>query len=212
MWLPLLDSKFDGRYDDLPATYIWARTRRMSGARDRNGREVMGWIEGGYETLIDAVARRVRLMGGEFHTGAAVEQIVYERGRVVGVRIDGVFTPYDAVLCTLTPPQRMRLFAPDVLDLLPVDGCRYLGVICLVLKTSKSITPYYTLNITDRQVPLTTIVETTHVTDPATSADTWSTSRATSTPATAIPSCLPSAWRLSISPGPGGSSPRSPTM
>ena len=30
LWMPLLDSKFDGRYDDLPATYIWARTRRMS--------------------------------------------------------------------------------------------------------------------------------------------------------------------------------------
>ena len=28
LWRPLLDSKFDGRYDDLPATYIWARSRR----------------------------------------------------------------------------------------------------------------------------------------------------------------------------------------
>ncbi len=27
LWMPLLDSKFDGRVDDLPATYIWARTR-----------------------------------------------------------------------------------------------------------------------------------------------------------------------------------------
>ena len=31
---PLLDSKFDGHYDDLPATYLWARTRRMSKTRD----------------------------------------------------------------------------------------------------------------------------------------------------------------------------------
>ena len=37
LWLPLLDSKFDGRFDDLPATYIWARTRRMSGTRDAAG-------------------------------------------------------------------------------------------------------------------------------------------------------------------------------
>src|SRR5712691_7561011 len=34
MWRPLLDSKFDGRFDDLPATYLWARTRRMSKERD----------------------------------------------------------------------------------------------------------------------------------------------------------------------------------
>jgi protoporphyrinogen oxidase len=166
LWLPLLDSKFDGRYGDLPATYIWARTRRMSGARDRAGHEIMGWIEGGYERLIEAVSRRIRLMGGELHTDCPVEQIVCEGGRVVGVRVDGVVHRYDSVLCTLTPPQRMRLFAPNVLDRLPPDGCRYLGVVCLVLRTSKSISPYYTLNITDRGVALTTIVETTHVTDP----------------------------------------------
>ena len=36
LWRPLLDSKFDGRFDDLPATYMWART---GGCRDaRQGR------------------------------------------------------------------------------------------------------------------------------------------------------------------------------
>ena len=76
MWAPLLDSKFDGHYDDLPATYIWARTRRMSKTRDRSGAEVMGWLEGGYQTLIDALERRIVELGGEIHTGVAVEQIV----------------------------------------------------------------------------------------------------------------------------------------
>jgi protoporphyrinogen oxidase len=31
---------------------------------------------------------------------------------------------------------------------------------------SRSVSPYYHLNITDRRVPLTTVVETTHVVDP----------------------------------------------
>jgi hypothetical protein len=39
-------------------------------------------------------------------------------------------------------------------------------VICLVLRTRRSVSPYYHLNITDRRVPLTTVVETTHVVDP----------------------------------------------
>ena len=73
LWAPLLDSKFDGRYDDLPATYIWARTRRMSTTRDKGGREVMGWLEGGYQTLIDALERdpRARRRGAR---GDAVER------------------------------------------------------------------------------------------------------------------------------------------
>ena len=29
IWKPLLDSRFDGAYEELPATYLWARTNRM---------------------------------------------------------------------------------------------------------------------------------------------------------------------------------------
>jgi hypothetical protein len=39
-------------------------------------------------------------------------------------------------------------------------------VICLLLRLRRSLSPYYHLNITDRRVPLTTVVETTHVVDP----------------------------------------------
>ncbi len=166
LWEPLLDSKFDGRYDDLPATYIWARTRRMSRTRDRSGAEVMGWLEGGYQTLIDALEARIRALGGEIHTGTAVEEIVGSGPRAEGLVVDGRFRPFDFVLCTLAPPMARRLLSPALQELAPADHCRYLGVVCLLLRTSRSVSPYYHLNITDRRVPLTTVVETTHVVDP----------------------------------------------
>jgi protoporphyrinogen oxidase len=166
LWLPLLDSKFDGRLDDLPATYIWARTRRMSGARDSTGRETMGWLEGGYERLIEALADRVREMGGALHTGRPVDRIVAGDAGATGVVIDGQLQPFDAVLCTLAPPQRAALLEPALAGRVTPDGLRYLGVICLLLRTERSVSPYHTLNITDRRVPLTTVVETTHVVDP----------------------------------------------
>jgi len=166
LWQPLLDSKFDGRYDDLPATYLWARTRRMSKTRDSAGREVMGWLEGGYETLIAALADRIRSLGGTIHAGTAVDQIVGQDGHVTGVALDGSLIPYDLVVCTLVPPLARKLLTPDLAATAPEDHCRYIGVICLLLRTTKSISPYYTLNITDRRIPLTTVVETTHVVDP----------------------------------------------
>ena len=46
------------------------------------------------------------------------------------------------------------------------DRCRYLGIVCLVMRLRRSLSPWYTLNITDRRVPLTAVVETTHVVDP----------------------------------------------
>jgi protoporphyrinogen oxidase len=166
LWRPLLDSKFDGSYDDLPATYIWARTRRMGSTRDRSGREVMGWLEGGYQTLVDALEERIRELGGEIHAATPVEQIAGSRGRVAGLVVGGRFRPFDYVLCTLAPPQARRLLAPELAAAVPPDHCRYLGVVCLLLRVKRSVSPYYHLNITDRRVPLTTIVETTHVVDP----------------------------------------------
>ena len=166
LWRPLLDSKFDGRYEDLPATYIWSRTRRMGKTRDRSGREMMGWLEGGYQALVDALELRVRELGGEVHAGTPVEQIAGANGRATGLVVGGRFRPFDFVLCTLAPPQARRLLAPELAALAPDDHCRYLGVVCLLLRVTRSVSPYYHLNITDRRVSLTTIVETTHVVDP----------------------------------------------
>lgn len=166
LWKPLLDSKFDGRYDDLPATYIWSRSRRMSTTRDRGGREVMGWPQGGYQCLIDALAQRIVGLGGEVRPATPVDRIVGGPGAVTGVVVNGDFRPFDFVLCTLAPPQARRLLSPDLAVRAPEDRCRYLGVICLLLRVSRSVSPFYHLNITDRRVPLTTIVETTHVVDP----------------------------------------------
>jgi protoporphyrinogen oxidase len=166
MWKPLLDSKFDGRFDDLPATYLWARTRRMTKTRDKSGREIMGWLEGGYETLIAALVEKIRELGGEIHAGTAVDQIVGSPAGVAGLVVEGRFRPFDSVLCTLLPSLAHRLLAPELHGSVPEDHCRYLGVVCLLVRTSESISPYYTLNITDRRIPLTTVVETTHVVDP----------------------------------------------
>lgn len=166
LWGPLLDSKFDSRYEDLPATYLWARTKRMSKTRDKAGRELMGWLEGGYQRLVEALAERIRELGGVIHAGVAVERLEGTARRVDGIVVDGEVQEFDSVLCTLLPPQAQSLLPQGVAELAP-DHCRYLGVICVIVRTDRSVSPYYTLNITDRRIPLTTVVETTHVVDPA---------------------------------------------
>ena len=166
LWRPLLDSKFDGRFDDLPATYIWARSRRMSKTRDSSGREVMGWLHGGYQTLIDALEARILELGGEIYAATAVDEIAGDAGGATVLVVDGRFRPFDFVLCTLAPPMARRLLTPALAARAPADHCRYLGVVCLLLRVVRSVSPFYHLNITDRRVPLTTVVETTHVVDP----------------------------------------------
>jgi protoporphyrinogen oxidase len=167
IWRPLLDSKFDGRYDDLPATYLWARTRRMSATRDKAAREVMGTIDGGYQVLADALGREIRRLGGEIHLNTSVSHVPAAGGRALGVVVDGGLRPHDYVVTTQLRPGLQGLLAPELDAALGADPNRYLGVVCVVARVAKSISPYYALNITDRRIPLTTVVETTHVIDPA---------------------------------------------
>ena len=167
LWRPLLDSKFDGRYDDLPATYMWARTRRMAGTRDGAGREIMGTLEGGYQRMIDALADRIRSLGGSIETGMTVTDIEPADGGGATLRAGGESRRFDLVFSTLLPEQGRRLLGAEYAAAAPADHCRYLGVLCLIVRTRESVSPYYTLSLTDRSVGLTTVVETTHVTDPA---------------------------------------------
>jgi protoporphyrinogen oxidase len=167
LWKPLLDSKFDGRYDDLPATYLWSRTRRTAGTRSKGGREVMGWIEGGYQVMVDRLADRIRSRGGEVHTSTPVRHVpVSASGRALGVVLDDSLREHDTVVTTQLRPHLRGLLAAPLEAALGPDKNRYLGIVCLVARVRRSVSPYYALNITDRRVPLTTVVETTHVVDP----------------------------------------------
>ena len=167
LWRPLLDSKFDGTFDDLPATYLWARSRRMSKTRDRSSSEVLGTLDGGYQTLVDRLADRIRANGGEVLTRTPVTRVASSDGRALGVVTARGFQPYDHVASTLLPAFTAPLLSDDLAAAVGPDEFRYLGVVCLVMRLRRSLSPWYTLNITDRRVPLTTVVETTHVVDPA---------------------------------------------
>ena len=167
LWAPLLDSKFDGHYDDLPATYLWSRMRRTAGTRSKGGREVMGAIEGGYQALVDRLAERIRSLGGEVHTSTPVRHIpASASGAAIGVVTDAGLQAHDTVVTTQLRPNLDGMLADDLQRQLGPDPLRYMGIVCVVARVKKSVSPYYAINITDRRVPITSVVETTHAVDP----------------------------------------------
>jgi protoporphyrinogen oxidase len=140
--------------------------RRTAGTRDRSGQEVMGWIHGGYQELVDRLGREIERRGGTIRTSTAVSAIPSQGGRALGVVVDGRLHSHDLVLTTQLRPTLDTLLSGELRDALGPDRNRYLGIVCLVMRVRKSVSPYYALNITDRSVPITSIVETTHAVDP----------------------------------------------
>ncbi|MBI5302392.1 MAG: NAD(P)/FAD-dependent oxidoreductase [Chloroflexi bacterium] len=168
IWKPMLKAKFDGGFENTPATYIWARMVRTRSTRSgANQKEMSGHLIGGYATLMQAMAQKIESAGGKIHLKTPVQQVVLEQNRARGIRIRDTVREFDAVVVTMQAPVFRRLIpdAPaEYHDLLGKTD--YLGIVCPLLVLDKPLTGYWTLNITDDRVPFTGVIETTAYIDP----------------------------------------------
>lgn len=168
IWRPLLKAKFDGGFDDVPATWIWSRLVRMKSTRDgANQKEEAGHLIGGYMALIEAMAAEIRTRGGRIFLKQPVQEIAIEEDQAVGLYLSGELIPYDAVACTVQAPIFSRLIpnAPAGYRQALTDQ-EYLGIICPLVVLDRPLSGYWTLNITDDSIPFTGIIETTAYIDP----------------------------------------------
>ena len=121
---------------------MWARTRRMAGTRDSAGREVMGCARGRLPALIDALAERIRELGGEVagRHGGATDRATRRprRGVVVDGRLRAGSTTSSA---RSLPPQGRRLLGAELAERRRADHCRYLGVHLPVVRTRRERQP-----------------------------------------------------------------------
>lgn len=168
IWRPMLKAKFDGSFDDTPATYIWSRLVRTKSSRGgASQKEEAGHLIGGYITLIQAMARRIESAGGKIHLRTPVAEVMIEQGRACGLRIGQDVRPFNAVAVTMQVPILRRLIpgAPEDYHRF-LDQTDYLGIVCPLLVLDRPLTNYWTINITDDQIPFTGIIETTTYIDP----------------------------------------------
>ena len=168
IWQPLLRAKFDGEFDNTPATYIWSRLVRMKSTRGgANQKEEAGHLIGGYITLIKAMADKIESTGGKIFLKTPIEEIYIENATARGVRIEGELRTFDLVVATLQTPVFTRLIPnadPQYLEYL--NKTEYLGIIASLLVLDRQLTKYWTLNITDDTIPFTGVIETTSYIDP----------------------------------------------
>jgi protoporphyrinogen oxidase len=168
IWKPMLNAKFDGGFENTPATYIWSRLVRVKSTRSGvNQKEESGHLIGGYITLIKALTREIEEAGGKVYLRQAVKEIVFDEDRAVGIKVGEEFRSFDAVAATLQTPIFQRLIPNarnDYLDFL--SKTQYLGIIAPLLVLDRPLSGYWTLNITDESLPFTGVIETTTYIEP----------------------------------------------
>jgi protoporphyrinogen oxidase len=165
-WYPLLKVKFDDYHDQVSAAWIWHRIHRVIRSRKTPlHKEMLGYLTGGTDTLVDALVSESVRCGTTMRPGQQVARILADAGRVTGVETkDGARWNFDRVVSTVPLPLFLGM-APD----LPADYRRqlsaieYTAVVCVTLRLTQSFSKYYWLNVNDPRVPFNGCIEYTNL-------------------------------------------------
>ena len=98
LWRRLFELKFFEHADRVSAAWIWTRIKRIGTSRRSLMQEQLGYIDGGSQTLVEALVEAIERLGGTIRLAAATREVVVADGRVTGIRTDAGTDPVDAVI------------------------------------------------------------------------------------------------------------------
>jgi protoporphyrinogen oxidase len=156
---------------------MWATIRRLYGARGTGAKqEKMGYWRGGYHSLLDLAQQILVKRGVSVVTGDPVQKIEPEPGdggsgnrRAARISIETRRgrRRFDRVLLTVPCPEALKLVKTDGDSYWSnLQAVEYLGVVSILLVLRRSLSPDYVINLLDRDLPFTGIVETTNIIPP----------------------------------------------
>ena len=164
LWKQLFDQKFHHHANHLSAAWIWSRIRRLGRSRDAFFRERLGFLEGGSETLLNAMRDAIVARGGEIRLSTPVERVVIEDGCVKGVVTNGRVETFDRCVSTIPLP-----YVPGVFRDLPeeilgkIRSLPYIAVVCVILKLRRKVSENFWLNVSDPSIDVPGVIEYTNL-------------------------------------------------
>ena len=161
LWERLFKLKFHHYTDNLSAAWIWARIRRMGSSRRSIFQESLGYIENGSETLLKRLQQEIENKGGRILLNTPVSQVISDtNNKVIGVKVADEEINYDQVISTI-PLQYLAKMIPQLPDehLIQYKQVQNIGVVCLLFKLKKAVTPNFWLNISDDNFEIPGVIE-----------------------------------------------------
>jgi protoporphyrinogen oxidase len=160
LWRRLFDYKFYDFTDNLSAAWIWSRIRRIGRSRYNLFREKLGYVEGGSNTLLQAMKSAIEAKGGEVRLKSPVSKVVIESNKVRGLEVGGKLELFDKVISTIPLP-----YVPGLMPDLPSDvlskfkSIKNIAVVCVIAKLRKRVTENFWLNTNDPEMDIPGLVE-----------------------------------------------------
>jgi protoporphyrinogen oxidase len=161
MWKPLLHYKFYEFVDRISAAWIWQRIKRVGRSRKSLLEERLGYIEGGSEVLMKALADAITARGGRIHLKAAASRFLVADGAVTGVETaDGQTFESSSVISTIPTPYIAPLLPDDQVELKAAyQRIQNIAVVCVIHKLKRPVSPNFWVNIIDKRFEIPGIIE-----------------------------------------------------
>ncbi len=175
VWGPLLRAKFGQYADDVSMVWFWGKIYLRFASREGGlfAKEQLGYLRGSFGRLVDALVETLQGAGAELRSGAPVERIDVDGGRVAGVTLaGGQRVPADAVIATV-PSHLFARMLPELPTLDPryaelLGQVQYQWATVLVLALDRPLSDIYWLTMTDDDSPFVVAVEQTNFVPPST--------------------------------------------
>lgn len=171
IWRPLLIGKFGEYYREVAAIWMWNKFIQRGKSRDEGSKERLGYYTGGFGDFLDDVSDAVKGYGAEIFLNRKINSIregENGKGAVIQFADSGEEVPFDGVLMAVPVPDAVEL----VKDTAPasyieqLNKVKYLANFCLILKTTKSLSGTYWLNVNDPGFPFVGVIEHTNFESP----------------------------------------------
>ena len=160
LWRNLFEYKFHYYSDNLSAAWIWSRIRRLGRSRYNLMKEKLGFLEGGSDTLLQALSAAITEAGGQIRLSCPAERVVVDDGEVKGVEVDGKLEAFDKVVSTIPLPFVPRLM-PDLPEevLAGYRSVQNIAVVCVIAKLARPLSDNFWININDPEIDIPGLVE-----------------------------------------------------
>ena len=169
VWQPLLKGKFGPYAEEVSAVWFWNKLKLRGGSRGKGGEERLAYFKGGFVSLADALAAKIRELGGVISLNSPVSSIRKVDDNWLVETPNGTVTS-KRVICTTALPLIADMIkswaSQSYLD--ELNRIQYIGNTCLVLELDRPLSKTYWLNVNEPSFPFVGVIEHTNFERPET--------------------------------------------
>jgi len=163
IWEPLMIGKFGSYSDQIPASWLWARIQKRTTS--------LGYLTGGFQTLIDALVHKILASNGTLFTNTTIHSIVENANHSIKINFSNESNAkqiknFDKVIMTTPSATTTKLIKFPTVFEKNLHSIQHLWAQILILETTEPILKdIYWLNINDRSMPFLALVAHTNFMD-----------------------------------------------